>query len=241
MADKKSIILHTDSAEQWNLLTDEQAGQLIKALLVYSQTGDQIETDDGMLKMAFSFISAQLDRDREKYDEKCAKNKKIADEREKKKIAEREKREQEETNVHERARTCTNVTYTDTDTDTDTESDTDTDTDIETDININTCADKPRTRTRFTPPSVDEVAEYCRERGNRVNPQQFVDFYASKGWKVGNAPMKDWKAAIRSTWERQERQQSRAAPAKQSANTGCYSSIENDIVNQIMQQAGCSG
>ena len=226
MADKKSIILHTDSAEQWNLLTDEQAGQLIKALLVYSQTGDQIETDDGMLKMAFSFISAQLDRDREKYDERCAKNKRIADEREKKKIAEREKREQEETNVHERARTCTNVT------DTDTESDTDTET--ETDININTCADKPRTRTRFTPPSVDEVAEYCRERGNRVNPQQFVDFYSSKGWKVGNSPMKDWKAAIRSTWERQERQQSRAAPAKQQAN----SSIDMSIVNQIMDPYG---
>ena len=105
MADKKSIILHTDSAEQWNMLTDDKAGKLIKALLVYSQTGEQIETEDGMLKMAFSFISAQLDRDREKYDEKCAKNKRIADEREKKKIAEREKREQEETNVHERART----------------------------------------------------------------------------------------------------------------------------------------
>ena len=241
MADKKSIILHTDSAEQWNLLTDEQAGQLIKALLVYSQTGDQIETDDGMLKMAFSFISAQLDRDREKYDEKCAKNKRIADEREKKKIAEREKREQEETNVHERARTCTNATYTDTDTDTDTESDTDTDTDTETDININTCADKPRTRTRFTPPSVEEVAEYCRERGNRVNPQQFVDFYASKGWKVGNAPMKDWKAAIRSTWERQERQQSRAAPAKPYAKQPVTSSIDMDIVDRLMNPYGSGG
>ena len=237
MADKKSIILHTDSAEQWNMLTDDQAGKLIKALLVYSQTGEQIETEDGMLKMAFSFISAQLDRDREKYDEKCAKNKRIADEREKKKIAEREKREQEETNVHERARTCTNVTYTDTDT----ESDTDTDTDTETDININICADKPRTRARFTPPSVEEVAAYCKERENKVDPQQFVDFYASKGWKVGNSPMKDWKAAIRSTWERQERQQSRAAPAKQNANKGCYGSIDDAVIEKIMNPYGIGG
>ena len=129
----------------------------------------------------------------------------------------------------------------DSDSDSESDSDTDSETDTDTDSEYMAAAAPQPKRTRFTPPSVEEVAEYCRERGNKVDPQQFVDFYASKGWKVGNSPMKDWKAAIRSTWERQERQQSRAAPAKQSANTGCYSSIENDIVNQIMQQAGCSG
>lgn len=56
---------------------------------------------------------------------------------------------------------------------------------------------------RFTPPSVDEVAAYCQERGNGVDAQRFVDFYASKGWKVGNAGMKDWHAAVRN-WERQD-------------------------------------
>lgn len=56
---------------------------------------------------------------------------------------------------------------------------------------------------RFTPPSVDEVAAYCRERGNGVDAQRFVDFYASKGWKVGSAGMKDWRAAVRN-WERQD-------------------------------------
>lgn len=58
-------------------------------------------------------------------------------------------------------------------------------------------------RKRFTPPTVDEVAAYCRERGNAVDAQRFVDFYASKGWKVGNAGMKDWRAAVRN-WERQD-------------------------------------
>ena len=68
-------------------------------------------------------------------------------------------------------------------------------------------ADKPR-RSTFTPPTVEEVSAYCRERGNAVNAQTFVDFYASKGWKVGNSPMKDWKAAVR-TWEKRERVQSK--------------------------------
>jgi len=52
----------------------------------------------------------------------------------------------------------------------------------------------------FKKPTFEEVKEYCNERNNSVNPQSFIDFYESKGWKVGNQSMKDWKAAIR-TWE----------------------------------------
>ena len=59
-------------------------------------------------------------------------------------------------------------------------------------------------RSKFVKPTVDEVKAYCQERGNNVDPYQFVDFYESKGWKVGNQPMKDWKAAIRSTWEKRQ-------------------------------------
>lgn len=55
---------------------------------------------------------------------------------------------------------------------------------------------------RFVPPTVEEVADYCKERGNKVDPQQFVDHYTSNGWKVGGrGAMKDWKAAVRN-WEK---------------------------------------
>ena len=57
---------------------------------------------------------------------------------------------------------------------------------------------------KFVPPRLAEVAEYCRSRGNGVDPEKFCDFYASKGWKVGNQPMKDWKAAVR-TWEKDDK------------------------------------
>lgn len=59
-------------------------------------------------------------------------------------------------------------------------------------------------RKRFTPPSVEEVRAYCKERGNNVDPEKFVDYYTSNGWKVGKSPMKDWKAAVRN-WERTSR------------------------------------
>ena len=46
------------------------------------------------------------------------------------------------------------------------------------------------------------------ERHSAVNPQEFIDFYESKGWMVGKTPMKDWKAACRNAekWDRWARQ-----------------------------------
>ena len=61
--------------------------------------------------------------------------------------------------------------------------------------------DSKAPRKRFAPPTVDEVQAYCIERKNSVDPQRFVDYYSSNGWKVGKNAMKDWKAAVR-TWER---------------------------------------
>lgn len=72
------------------------------------------------------------------------------------------------------------------------------------------------TRKRFVPPTVYEVAMYCRERGNHVDPQRFVDYYTSNGWMVGKNKMKDWKAAVR-TWEQKERSQNRPGPRRSSS------------------------
>ena len=54
---------------------------------------------------------------------------------------------------------------------------------------------------KFAPPTIEEVRSYCLERNNGIDAEAFVDFYTSKGWKVGKNPMKDWKAAVR-TWEK---------------------------------------
>ena len=54
---------------------------------------------------------------------------------------------------------------------------------------------------RFKKPTIEEIQAYCDERNNGIDAERFYDYYESKGWKVGKAPMKDWKASIR-TWER---------------------------------------
>lgn len=59
---------------------------------------------------------------------------------------------------------------------------------------------------RFTPPTYEEVENYCLENNYTVNAERFVDFYEAKGWLIGKNKMKDWKAAVR-TWERKQKEQ----------------------------------
>lgn len=81
---------------------------------------------------------------------------------------------------------------------------------------------------RFSRPSVDEVRAYCSERGNAVNAESFVDFYESKGWKVGNSPMKDWRAAVR-TWEKRD---GRGVRRTASPNSGVTLGVDEWIDEQ---------
>lgn len=69
--------------------------------------------------------------------------------------------------------------------------------------NVNVNVNK---NNKFIKPSIEEIKEYCLERKNNIDPNNFYDFYESKGWKVGSQPMKDWKACIR-TWERRNKKE----------------------------------
>lgn len=63
-----------------------------------------------------------------------------------------------------------------------------------------------RTKTKvksFTPPTIEEVRAEIAAKGYRIDGEQFIAFYESKGWKVGNQPMKSWKAAL-VTWAKRE-------------------------------------
>lgn len=68
--------------------------------------------------------------------------------------------------------------------------------------------DEPK-RKRFTPPTVEDVQKYADEKHwtpQEFSADRFVDFYSSKGWKVGRDTMKDWKAAARG-WVSRYRQE----------------------------------
>lgn len=105
--DKSSIVINTKDAE--NMLQDftkEEAGEIFMALLAYANRGEEFKTDDRSMRTLFRTLQANIDRNNEKYEEKCERNRQIAMEREKKRKEAREKDKKEE---HERTRTCTNV------------------------------------------------------------------------------------------------------------------------------------
>lgn len=56
------------------------------------------------------------------------------------------------------------------------------------------------TKECFKIPSAEQVSEYGRQIGYRINGEQFVAFYESKGWLVGKSPMKNWRSAV-VTWK----------------------------------------
>lgn len=70
---------------------------------------------------------------------------------------------------------------------------------------------------RFVKPSLADVAAYCNERNNGIAPQAFIDHYDSNGWKVGKAPMKDWRAAVR-TWENKRKGENHAGKPSAAQN-----------------------
>lgn len=132
-----SFILYTSYYALIEGLTDEQLGLLTRAIFLYARDGKTISLEP-VVRMAFAFIKDNIERNQDKYQAKCEKNRQIALERERKKREAREKAGN--TNVHERTRTCENNTnvherspY---DNDNDNEYDNDNDNDVSKETNI---------------------------------------------------------------------------------------------------------
>jgi hypothetical protein len=78
--------------------------------------------------------------------------------------------------------------------------------------------DMENTRTRerkyrFIKPTMEEIEDYCKERNNNIDAEQFYNFYESKNWMIGKNKMKNWRAAI-ITWERNNKEQKNNYPNK---------------------------
>lgn len=67
---KDSFVIYTKYEEQISLLTDTQAGILLRALFCY-QSGKELPKMDGIVNMIFTVIRQQIDFDNQKYDEIC--------------------------------------------------------------------------------------------------------------------------------------------------------------------------
>lgn len=176
---KKTCILYSSWADLFMDLPDELAGQLVKAVLAYTFKGEDAKTGNPALDAAMTMIRNKLDEDGEKYKTKVER---IAQARaEKKKQAENSVKSDSNQSEIKSVSDSVSVSV--------------------SDSVVPTVLNK-RDRA-FRPPSLDEVRAYCLERHNGIDPEQWYDFYASKGWMIGKNRMKDWRAAVR-TWEKKQ-------------------------------------
>jgi len=177
--------------ERTKRMTDAELGRLFRACMIYHARGEEVELD-GRESMAFDFIREDIDAAENAYANKCETNRRNRSSASK----------EIETVDNDREQPITpddNINI------------------IKTELKGNKNINKTKKREsdpqkRFTPPTLEEVAAYCRERNNGVDPEKFIAFYASKGWKVGNQPMKDWKMCV-ITWEKRDK-----TPTNSSAN-----------------------
>ncbi len=202
---KPGVMFYFDVRPCIKRLDISEKGRLFEAILDYAEFGT-VPDLDGALGVAWDFIQPKLDRDAGRYDRQVEQKQYAVFAREVRKkggtpVPFDEWKSMSDTERNrlvsadtERYPTSTINLQTTTN-------------NLQPTTDIIIGADKPPTRPRFTPPTVEEVRTYCQEnRYTSVDPDRFVDFYTSKGWKVGKDPMKDWKAAVRN-WSRKEKQE----------------------------------
>ena len=198
---KPGVMFYFDIRPCIKRLTIEEKGKLFEAILDYGEYGTIPEVD-GALGVAWDFIQPNLDRDTERYERQVEQKQYAAFVREVKKkgvdppsidvwrgLSDIERNRLISADI---GRYPTNNLQS-----------TNNNLQSTTKDCKESVADKPPTRHRFSHPSVDDVREYCKEKGYNVDPERFVDYYTSNGWKVGRNPMKDWKACVRS-WNGKE-------------------------------------
>lgn len=179
-----------DYLEEMEALNDAEFGRLTRALLVYSMTGEQLALC-GNERFYAKRVMAQEDRFKASYDD-------ISTTRREAGKAGAAARWQNGKRIFANGKNGKAIVANGKNGNTETNTETKTNTQLSNDSKGDIRA------KRFTPPTLAEVQSYVAERHSPVDPQEFIDFYESKGWMVGKAPMKNWKAACRNAekWER---------------------------------------
>ena len=63
--------------------------------------------------------------------------------------------------------------------------------------------EEPKSKAkRFTPPTLEEIEAYCKERNSNVNPKEFFDYFDTGHWIDSKGhEVKNWKQKL-ITWEK---------------------------------------
>lgn len=200
--------------------TDAQVGRLVRAMMAYSQKGE-VPQFKGAERMIWPTLQNQLDRDRDSYDERRKTSIKNGAKGGRPKSRKKDPEAQELTEPAQETQETQGFILETQETPrffskpkkpkekenenkkkNDKENAKDKDKENERDILCAGAQENPPP-LGMTPPSAKEVQLYCLEASLQFDPEQFVDYYSAVGWKRGNLPITDWKAAARCWASRQ--------------------------------------
>lgn len=211
MSDKKSFVMYESWGAAIEKMSNEQAGELIKAIYAYQKDPDAVP-EDPALAFVFELIKQQLDADSQRYKEACAARSEAGKKggRPKTNASDKKQMVSEESKkskcFSEKAKKADN------------------DNEYDNDLKENTLEGVKE--KRIAPPTLENVSEYCREMGyTNVDAARFIDFYTSNGWMVGKNRMKDWKAAVRN-WDRREKNPQRQDGAAEVSKKNRFHNLE---------------
>ena len=79
----KAFPVYLDNIEHYKLLSMQERGELLTAMLEYARDGTMPNFSNPALEMAFSFSRAQIDRDFKSYHDTCVRNRENANKKKK--------------------------------------------------------------------------------------------------------------------------------------------------------------
>jgi len=177
---RDSIILYRSLREATKQLDLETRAKVYDSVMDYAFDGTEPE-ETGVVQAMFLMMKPIIDANNQRYENGCKGG-----------------RPKNQTITKEKPNNNQNETKA--------EPNKDKDKDVDKDVNEKEMVkEKVATAPRFTKPTLQDVQAYVDEQNLAMDAQAFVDFYESKGWKVGSTPMKDWRAACRN-WARRDRQ-----------------------------------
>lgn len=192
------IMLRLDSLKEYEKLNDQQFGSLIRAGLQFAIDGTEPELNEPESYLWPGF-KLKINNDIDRYRRKCEQNTRNINKR-----WEQQSKPEKDTAVYDRIRTYTNDTNNN-----NKYNNNDNNKGNNTDTGISEGNPKAsgggQCVQRFKPPTVEEVRQYCRERNNTIDPEEFVDYYEARGWELKKGQkMKDWQASVR-YWEKNQK------------------------------------
>lgn len=175
---RDSIVFYDSWGRMICDLPNEQAATLIKMVFNYTFNDLVSESDDITVNAIFGMIKEKLDEDADKWEE----TRRARSEAGKRGNAVRWGNRKTSQSDNLPSQNIAKIAVSD---------------------SVSVSVSKDIKRGRFTPPSLDDVSNYIKDKGYNIDPEAFIDFYTSKGWKIGKDTMKDWRAAVR-TWARRD-------------------------------------